>query len=83
MNGLTKSRFEVIEMSYGCNKNLDDEVKKRRPIIASATASPLLTTTSTNLTLNDKNLVVKKNQIENEKCRTNCSRKTEEAIQGL
>ena len=32
MNERTKSRFEVIVTSYGCNKNLDDQIAGRPKI---------------------------------------------------
>ena len=45
MNEWTKNRFERVVTSYGCNKNHDDELKKkRRPIIAPAIALRLLNT---------------------------------------
>ena len=41
---LNKSRFEVVVMSYGRNKNRDDEIKntKKRPIITRAIAVRLI-----------------------------------------
>ena len=39
MNELTKYRFEVVATSYGCNKNLDNEIKNNAGRIPEVTRS--------------------------------------------